>query len=159
MLREVKLYTLRKRKHLLSVLFLLRAYFGFEFYPSLLETVGHQDSALYIKDLGLFGVWSSSPLPDALLLLPLFSGTLTHLEPKVFFYIIFCSRTLFLLNIYCTQYGYMYIYSHRIMTGVIVLTEYLLLSKLHCFVSPFYVCLFPSLFVLITYINGLWVST
>jgi hypothetical protein len=125
------LYTLRKRKRLLGVLFLLQAYFGLEFYPSLLQTVGRQLSVLYIKEFVLFSVGPQVkivPVLDAFRVLTLFSGTLTHLEAKLFFSVIFCSITLLLLNIYCIRYEcmciyeysiyiYIYFFSHRIMTG------------------------------------------
>jgi hypothetical protein len=83
------------------------------------------------------------PLLVAFLLLMLFSGTLKHLEPKLFFSLMFCSRTLLLLNIIvlniivCVYTVYIF-FSHRIMTGAIALTRHILLSKMPCFVSPFF---------------------
>jgi hypothetical protein len=53
-LEELKLHTLRMRRHRLDALFLLQVYFGFKFCPSVLEIVGLRVPARYFRDFELF---------------------------------------------------------------------------------------------------------
>jgi hypothetical protein len=48
------------RRHRLDELFLTKVYFGFKFYPAVLEIVGLRVPARYIRDFALFNVCSSS---------------------------------------------------------------------------------------------------
>jgi hypothetical protein len=52
-------YTLRMRRHRLDALFLTPVYFVFKFCPSIVEIVGLQVPAWYIRDFALFNVCSS----------------------------------------------------------------------------------------------------
>jgi hypothetical protein len=58
-LEELKLHTLRMRRHRLDALFLTQVYFGLKFCPSVLEIVGLRVPAQYIRDLALFNACSS----------------------------------------------------------------------------------------------------
>jgi hypothetical protein len=58
-LDELKLHTLRMRRHRLDALFLTQVYIGIKFCPSVLEFVGLRVPARYIKDFALFNVCSS----------------------------------------------------------------------------------------------------
>jgi hypothetical protein len=61
----------------------------------------------------------------------LFVGTLTYLEPKLFLLIIFYSGTFLTIKtlIVFNKNIYIHIFCHRIMVGMIALTEILLLTK------------------------------
>jgi hypothetical protein len=91
-LEDLKLHTLRMRRHRLDAPFLTHVYFGSKFCPSVLEIVCLRVPARYIRDFALFNVCSSRkivPLLDVHQLLMLFAGTLTYLEPETFTLIIF----------------------------------------------------------------------
>jgi hypothetical protein len=55
---DLKLHTLRMRRHCFNALFLTQIYFGFKICPSVLEIVGLRVPALYIRDFALFNVCS-----------------------------------------------------------------------------------------------------
>jgi hypothetical protein len=59
-LEELKLQTLRMRRHRLDAHLLIQIYFGFKFCPSVLEIVGLRVPARYIRDFALFNVCSRS---------------------------------------------------------------------------------------------------
>jgi hypothetical protein len=59
-LEELKLHTLRMRRHRLDALFLTHVYFGSKFRPSVLEIVGLRVPVRYIREFALFNVCSSS---------------------------------------------------------------------------------------------------
>jgi hypothetical protein len=58
-LEELKLHTLRVRRHGLDVHFLTQVYLGSKFCPSVLEILGLRVSARYIRDFTSFNVCSS----------------------------------------------------------------------------------------------------
>jgi hypothetical protein len=65
-LEELKLHTLRMRRHRLDALFLTQVFFGFKFCPSILEIVGLRVPARYIRDFALFNVcYSCKNCPSA----------------------------------------------------------------------------------------------
>jgi hypothetical protein len=79
----------------------IQVYLGYKFCPSVLEIVGLRVPARYMRDFALFNVCSSSKnihLLDALQLLMLFAGTLTYLELKPFYLIIFCNGPCIILK-------------------------------------------------------------
>jgi hypothetical protein len=91
-LEELKLHTLRMRRHRLDALFLTSVYFGFKICPSVLEIVGLRVPARNIRDFALFNVCSSCkivPLLDVHQLLMLPAETLTYSEPGKFSSVIF----------------------------------------------------------------------
>jgi hypothetical protein len=86
-LEQLKLHTLRMRRHRLDALFLTKVFFGFKFCPSVLEIVGLWVPARHIRHFALFNVCSSCkivPLLDVHQLLMLSARTLTYLEPGMF---------------------------------------------------------------------------
>jgi hypothetical protein len=58
-LEELKLHTLRIRRHRLDALLFIQVYIGLIFCPSVLEIVGLRVPARYIRDFALFNVCSS----------------------------------------------------------------------------------------------------
>jgi hypothetical protein len=90
-LKELKLHTLRMRRHRLDALFLTQVYFGFKICPSVLEIVGLRVPARYIRDFASMSAPQGEivSLPDVHQLLMLFVGTLTYSEPGTFSSVIF----------------------------------------------------------------------
>jgi hypothetical protein len=87
---------------IIIIIILIGIYSGSKFCPSLLETVGLQFPAWYIRDFRLFNVRFSSIivlLLHALQLLMLFAGTLVYLETKLFLLIVFYTGTFLIIKI------------------------------------------------------------
>jgi hypothetical protein len=59
-LEQLKLHTLRMRRHRLDALFFIQVYLGSKFCRSVLEIVGIRVPAQYIRDFALFNVCPSS---------------------------------------------------------------------------------------------------
>jgi hypothetical protein len=59
-LEQLKLDTLRMRRHRLDALFFIQVYLGSKFCPSVLETVGLRVPARYIRDFAWFNFCPSS---------------------------------------------------------------------------------------------------
>jgi hypothetical protein len=59
-LEQLKLHTLRVRRHHLDTLFLFQFYLGSKFCSSVLEIAGLRAPSLYMRDFALFSVCSSS---------------------------------------------------------------------------------------------------
>jgi hypothetical protein len=84
---ELKLHTLRIRRHRLDALFLTQVYFGLKFCPSVLEIVGLRVPARYIRDFAVFNVCSSCkncPSARCASAANVVAGTLTYSEPGTF---------------------------------------------------------------------------
>jgi hypothetical protein len=90
-LEQLKLHSLRMRRHHFDALLFTEVCLSSKFWPSVLETVGLQIPARYIRGSVLFSVCSSRkiiPLLDELWVLKLLAGMLIY-EPKLFFLIVF----------------------------------------------------------------------
>jgi hypothetical protein len=122
-LEELKLHTLRMRRHRLDALFLTQVYLGFKFCPSVLEIVGLRVlldiSVIFHCSMSSFHV-KIIPLLDVHQLLILFAGTLTYLEPETF--------TLIIFIIYCNCY-------------------FIIIIIINIIITSFFVCLFVCLLV------------
>jgi hypothetical protein len=85
-LKELKMHTLRMRRHCLDALIRTQDYFGFKISHSVLEIVGLRVPALYNRNFALFNVYPHVqiiPLLDVHQLL-MFAETLTYSEPRTF---------------------------------------------------------------------------
>jgi hypothetical protein len=105
-MEELKLHTLRMRRHRLDALFLTQVYIDFKFCPSALQIVGLQVPCRYIRDIVLFSVWFSCkncPSVRCASTANVVSETLAYSEPETFTLIIF---------IICYNYYYYYYYYH-----------------------------------------------
>jgi hypothetical protein len=93
-LEEIKLHTLRTCITL-CVYFLIQMYIGpMNIFCPVLEIVGLQVPAWYIRDFALFNVCSSCKivlLLDMHQLLMIFAETLTYSQTRTFFLIMFCN--------------------------------------------------------------------
>jgi hypothetical protein len=123
-LEQLRLLTLRVRRHYQVAPFLIQVFLGSKFCPSVLETWSSTSCSVhqrlcFVQCLLL--KYKIAPLLDALQLLMLLAWMLTYLGPKRFFLIIFHSSSIFILNysLYTMRmYEYVaYIFSRRIMAG------------------------------------------